>query len=289
MSNAQLSDQPEFQVRTIKDKVKSGKSANISETDKESKRMQNETIIDIRNVLLSIPVKSRELRTIKRVFIRSLTGGALYKSAEGTSVNALRNISCKIKRGDKVALIGHNGAGKSTFLRLIAGIYTPTRGQIKINCDVYPMLSKSFITGPDLSGAMAAKGHYLLMKGNLKGFEQYLDEVTEFSELGDFIHLPMKGYSDGMSARLLFTLLTSGKHDCLALDEGFGTGDSRFFAKAQERLHEFMDCAGTLILASHSDELLKQFCGRGLVFKGGEIIFDGKLEEALKYYHDNND
>ena len=149
------------------------------------------------------------------------------------------------------------------------------------------MIQKSFITGPELSGLQAVKGHYLLMHGNLRGFHAFLQEIIDFSELGDFIHLPMKGYSEGMSARLLFALLTSGSHDCLALDEGFGAGDARFFERAQQRLGEFIDASGTLILASHSDALLRQFCRRGLVFNQGEIVFDGPLDKSLAYYHEN--
>jgi lipopolysaccharide transport system ATP-binding protein len=199
----------------------------------------------------------------------------------------LRGITCTIHHGERVALIGHNGAGKSTFLRLIAGIYVATSGMFRASCPVFPMIQKSFITGPDLSGLQAVKGHYLLMHGHLRGFQEYVREIVDFSELGDFIHLPMKGYSEGMSARLLFALLTSGSHDCLALDEGFGAGDARFFERAQRRLEHFIQTAGTLILASHSDDLLRQFCQRGLVFNQGQIVFDGPLDASLAYYHEN--
>jgi ABC-type polysaccharide/polyol phosphate transport system ATPase subunit len=245
-------------------------------------------VLELRDVWLRIPVNTREVRTLKKAIIRSVTGGALRKTARGTEIEALRGITCNIHRGERVALIGHNGAGKSTFLRLISGIYVATSGMFRATSPVYPMIQKNFITGPDLSGVEAAKGHYLLMHGHLRGFHRYLEEIVDFSELGDFIHLPMKGYSEGMSARLLFALLTSGNHDCLALDEGFGTGDARFFAKAQRRLKDFIETAGTLILASHSDTLLKQFCKRGLVFSQGEIVFDGSLEESLNYYHEQS-
>jgi lipopolysaccharide transport system ATP-binding protein len=110
---------------------------------------------------------------------------------------------------------------------------------------------------------------------------------VEFCELGDFIHLPMKTYSEGMSARLMFSLLTSGRHECLALDEGFGAGDARFFERAQQRLEKFIESTGTLFLASHSEPLLRQFCKRGLVFDQGKITFDGPLEEAFLYYHEH--
>lgn len=243
-------------------------------------------VIDLQNVWLRIPVNTRETRTLKKALLRSLTGGTLHSTVSGAEIEALRDISCSFYHGERVALIGHNGAGKSTFLRMISGIYKPTSGYFYAACKVYPMIQKSFITSFELSGLQAVKGHYLLMHGNLRGFHEYLQEILEFSELGDFIHLPMKGYSEGMSARLLFALLTSGAHDCLALDEGFGAGDARFFQKAQERMEKFIEAAGTLILASHSDALLRKFCRRGLVFSKGMIIFDGALEDSLAFYHD---
>lgn len=245
------------------------------------------TVLELQNVWLRIPISAREGRTLKKALIRSMTGGALRKTSKGTEIEALRGISCTIRHGERVALIGHNGAGKSTFLRLISGIYVATSGFFRASCPVFPMIQKSFITSPELSGLLAVKGHYLLMNGHLRGFPKFLQEIIEFSELGDFIHLPMKGYSEGMSARLLFALLTSGNHDCLALDEGFGAGDARFFERAQHRLEQFIQTAGTLILASHSDVLLKQFCRRGLVFSQGQIVFDGPLGESLTYYHEH--
>jgi len=244
-------------------------------------------ILQLNDVWLRIPVNTREARTLKKAIIRSVTGGALRKTSHGTEIEALRGVTCTINHGERIALIGHNGAGKTTFLRLVSGIYHATSGSFRASCPVFPMIQKNFITGAELSGVQAAKGHYLLMHGNLRGFEQYLEDIVDFSELGDYIHLPMKGYSEGMSARLLFALLTSGTHDCLALDEGFGAGDARFFERAQKRLEYFIQSAGTLILASHSDSLLKQFCKRGLVFNQGQIVFDGPLEDSLTYYHEH--
>jgi ABC-type polysaccharide/polyol phosphate transport system ATPase subunit len=241
-------------------------------------------VLELRDVWLRIPVNTRETRTLKKALIRSLTGGALRTTRAGAEIEALRGITCSIHHGERVALIGHNGAGKSTFLRVISGIYLPTSGRFRATCPVFPMIQKSFLTSPELSGLQAVKGHYLLHHGNLRGFAAYLQAIVDFSELGDFIHLPMKGYSEGMSARLLFALLTSGSHDCLALDEGFGAGDARFFERAQQRMEQFIEASGTLILASHSNALLRQFCRRGLVFNQGQIAFDGSLEDALTYY-----
>lgn len=242
-------------------------------------------VITLRGVTLRIPVLSKQSRSIKKTLIGSVTGGRFTKTRRGTEVLALDQISLDIYHGERIALIGHNGSGKSTFLRLVSGIYTPTIGEVLVKVDVYPMLYKSFLTSPELSGLQAAKAHYLMVHRSLNGFDDFLESLLDFSGLGDFIHLPIKGYSDGMAARLMFAILTGFSHDCLALDEGFGTGDARFFEKAQQRLEDFVNSSGTLILASHADALLRQFCTRGLVFNSGRIVFDGPLESALAVYH----
>ena len=244
--------------------------------------------IELENVNLSIPIYCQENRSLtKRLTNRvvNLTGGQISQSHGGTSVIALNNINLTIMSGERVALIGHNGSGKSSFLRLISGIYKPTNGKIQISVAVYPMLQKTFLTSTELTGIDACKAHYLLQKHTLIGFDKFLTEIIDFSGLGPYISLPIKTYSDGMSARLIFSILTSSPHECLAIDEGFGTGDADFFERAEERMKKFVDSAATLFLASHSEQLLKQFCNRGIVFSHGSIVYDGSLEAALNYYH----
>ena len=156
---------------------------------------------------------------------------------------------------------------------------------MKVHTFVYPMIQKSLITSAELSGLQAVKAHYLMMHGNMKGFDDFLADVREFSGLGDYINLPVKGYSQGMLARLLFAVLTGVTHECLALDEGIGAGDNNFVEAAQHRLDAFIQGAGTLFLASHTDALLRRFCTRGLVFDQGRIVYDGELEQALTHYY----
>lgn len=242
-------------------------------------------VLLLEQVGLKIPVFSTETRSLKAALIRSVTGGQLKRGRSGVVITALHNVNCVVHEGERVALIGHNGAGKSTFLKLISGIYTPTSGRFERHIRVFPMIQKSFITSPELSGLQAIKAQYLMVQGNLRGFQEFYEGVVEFSGLGDFIHLPIKTYSDGMAARLLFSMLTTFRHDCLAMDEGFGAGDSSFYEIAQQRMQAFIQTAGTLFLASHSDTLLRQFCQRGLVFDNGSIVFDGDLDAALNFYH----
>tara|TARA_Y100001968_G_scaffold76038_1_gene67508 strand:- start:1978 stop:3354 length:1377 start_codon:yes stop_codon:yes gene_type:complete len=254
----------------------------------QSVKLLTKPAIELKDVYLSIPVYSLENRSITKNLAKkvvNITGGELSQSKRGTHVSALSNINLKIMKGERVGLIGHNGSGKSSFLRMISGIYFPSNGEIKISVDVYPMLQKTFLTSPELSGVDACKAHYLLHNNNLVGFESFLHEITEFSGLGSFISLPIKTYSEGMSARLIFSILTSRPHDCLAIDEGFGTGDADFFDRAEKRMQQFMESAATLFLASHSEELLKQFCNRGIVFSHGSVVYDGPLDAALNYYH----
>ena len=244
--------------------------------------------IEIEETSLVIPIYALENRSLSKRFAKkviNLTGGKLDQSKSGTNVIALNKINLTIMKGERVGLIGHNGSGKSSFLRLISGIYLPTKGNIKISVDVYPMLQKTFLTSSELSGIDACKAHYLLKHHSLVGFDFFLKEIIDFSGLGSYISLPIKTYSEGMSARLIFSILTSSPHECLAIDEGFGTGDADFRDRAEDRMKQFMESAATLLLASHSEELLKQFCERGIVFSHGSIAFDGPLDAALNYYH----
>ena len=246
--------------------------------------------IIIKNISLDIPILGSESRNIKRSIINSVTGGALSKKKGLMTVKALSNLNLVINKGERVALIGHNGSGKSCLLRLISGIYKPSSGSIHTEVDVYPMIQKSFLTSDELTGVDAAKAFYLMSRNSKKDYQEYLDEIIEFSGLGSYIYLPIKTYSDGMSARLLFSILTSFKHDFLVIDEGFGTGDTDFYEKAEKRMKSFIEETGTLILASHSEELLTQFCDRGIVLSKGSLVFDGPLSHSLSFYHqDLND
>ena len=245
-------------------------------------------VLELRRVSLDIPIHTTETRSLKSSLLRSVTGGQIKRRGSGAVVSALEDIDLTVHQGGRVALIGHNGAGKTTFLRLISGIYKHTSGFFKAHVPVFPMINKSFITSPDLSGLQAIKAYYLLVNSNLRGFDSFCDDVISFSGLGNYIHLPLKTYSQGMESRLLFSILTGVSHDCLAMDEGFGAGDIAFYEKAQERMSQFLCSTGTLLLASHSEALLRRFCRRGLVFDGGRLVFSGPLEDALDFYKRNN-
>ena len=247
-----------------------------------------EPTIILKNITLRIPLFSKNGISIKRKILKSFTGGKISGKNNLKSVLALDSINCKFYRGERVALIGHNGAGKTSFIRTISGIYKPTSGTLKRKVDIYPMIEKSFIVEEELTGFDSAKAHYLIMNNSLKGFDMFLDYIIDFSGIGEYLYLPLKTYSEGMASRLQFSLLTYHQHDCLALDEAIGTGDQNFYKKAQKRLNKYLTSNGMLILSSHDNSLLERFCKRGLVFSSGKIIFDGKLKEALSFYKNSN-
>jgi len=243
--------------------------------------------IVIRNVVVDLPNSSIKNGSIKSEMLNIALGGRKHSVKDNSYIRALDNVSLTVENGEKLGLIGHNGAGKTTFLRTLAGIYKPTRGIIKRCLKVYPILYKSFMTSPELSGYVAARAHFLFTYQTEAGFNEYIQDVIEFSGLGEFIMDPIKTYSEGMSSRLLFSMLTYGHHECLVMDEGLGAGDEQFYKKAVDRLNSFINRSSTLILASHSEDLLKRFCDKALVFDRGRIAFHGQIDECFDFYRSN--
>ncbi len=244
--------------------------------------------IILKNTTVRIPIFSKENNSIKAKIMKGFSGGKISGKNNSRSVLALNSVDCTLYAGERVALIGHNGAGKTSFIRTLSGIYEPTSGEIVRKVDVYPMIERSFIVEEELTGFDSARAHYLIINNSLKGFEKFLNYIIDFSGIGEYLYLPLKTYSEGMASRLTFSLLTYHKHDCLALDETIGTGDQNFYKKAQKRLDKYLTSNGMLIISSHSNSLLKRFCTRGLVFSSGSIIFDGKLDDALRFYDEGN-
>lgn len=159
---------------------------------------------------LAIPVDGVGSRSLRSALIGGLTGGLLNRDKEGhLAVQALSDLNFTIRKGERVALLGRNGAGKSTLLRLLCDVHRPIRGRIRRYGQLVPLINKSFWVVTDLSGVHAARAHYLLNFNTIAGFDSFLEEMVAFTQLADFIHLPIRTYSDGMRTRLQFGLLTS--------------------------------------------------------------------------------
>ena len=244
--------------------------------------------IELHSVSIEFPIYNVSARSFKKNFIRLATGGSIIEDANNhMMISALNNISLSIEHGDQVGLLGHNGAGKSTFLKLLATIYEPTRGVIKIDGKISPMLNLMQGIETELSGY-----ENIMFRGTLLGLtrqeiEKKITEIAELTGLGDYLAMPVRTYSSGMMVRLAFAISTSITPDILLIDEVFGEGDANFIEKAREKMRSLVNHSSIVVMATHSDKIMHEFCNKGLVLENGGIKYYGPLETALAIYHQN--
>lgn len=219
--------------------------------------------------------------------LKSLLGG-LFKSgkpsAEVQDVHALKDISLEIGAGERVGLLGHNGAGKSTFLKMVAGLYPISSGRRVVEGTVRSLFDLSLGFEPDATGRENVLYRGLLLGLSPKFMRTIEDEVVEFAGLGEFIDYPIRTYSAGMQVRLAFAISTAVGGDVLLLDEVIGAGDANFMAKAKDRIARLIEQSEILVLASHDFGALRSLCERGLVFHHGKLVFDGPIADAIGHY-----
>lgn len=244
--------------------------------------------IDLKNVSVEFPVYNVNARSFKKQFLRLATGGAVVEDAHERNhvvVNALKDISFSLQDGDRVGLIGHNGSGKSTLLRLLAKIYEPSRGNLKMEGNISPMLNIVYGIENEFTGNENIGIRGTLLGLTRKQIKEKMNEIADFSGLGDYLSMPLRTYSSGMFVRLAFAISTSIKPDILLIDEVFGAGDADFYEKARQRMVTLLQQSSIVVMASHSDGLIKEFCNKGLLLEGGHIKYFGGVEESLALYH----
>lgn len=219
--------------------------------------------------------------------IKSLLAGLLRRRSADTSIadiHALKNVSVEISSGERVGLLGHNGAGKSTFLKTVAGLYPISSGALQVEGRVRSLFDLSLGFEPDATGRENILYRGLLLGLGPRFMRAKEAEIVEFAGLGEFIDYPIKTYSAGMLVRLAFAISTTVGGDILLLDEVIGAGDASFMAKARSRITHLIEQAEILVLASHDFSALRSICTRGLVFRHGELVFDGGIEHAIAEY-----
>ncbi len=199
-------------------------------------------------------------------------------------VHALQGITFSIKKGETVAIIGRNGAGKSTLLKIIAGVSTPTQGSVHVSGLVSPLIELGAGFHPELSGR-----ENIFLNGVIMGLrEEYITskfaEIVQFSEIAEFIDMPVKYYSSGMYMRLAFSVAVHVNPDILLIDEILSVGDAAFQKKCLEKMNEFKKAGKTIIFISHAMSQIEQFCERVIYIKEGQISFDGPAKEGLDHY-----
>src|SRR5919202_3282642 len=239
--------------------------------------------IDLVRAGVDFPIFDAKTRSLKKAVL-GRAGGRIGTDAKVPIIEALRDVTVSLRRGDRVALVGHNGAGKSTLLRLMSGIYEPTRGRAVVQGKVAPVFDLAVGMDPEISGLdnILIRGLFLGM--TRKQMETRVDDIAEFTELGDYLSMPLRTYSTGMRVRLALGVVTSIDPEILLLDEGIGAVDAAFLERAKGRLKDLVDRAGLLVFASHSNELLKQLCTSALWMEHGTIRQQGPLEEVLDAY-----
>jgi ABC-2 type transport system ATP-binding protein len=242
--------------------------------------------VDLHSVCVEFPIYNMNSRSFKKRFLRLATGGTILQDAnEHVVVRALSHVSLSLNHGDRVGLIGHNGAGKSTLLRLLANIYEPTQGHIRVEGHVSPMLDLMQGMELELSGY-----DNIMLRGALLGLsraqiKKQIHDIAELTGLGDYLSMPVRTYSSGMVVRLAFAITTSIQPDILLIDEIFGAGDADFMEKAKKRMVSLLDQSSIVVMANHSDEIMREFCNKALLLEGGKVKYMGPVNDALDIYH----
>ena len=240
---------------------------------------QGDTIIVADNVTMCFNLAEEKTDSIKEYCMKLIKGKLHYNE-----FYALKNVSFSIRRGEAIALIGKNGSGKSTLLKILAGVMYPTAGSVAVHGSIAPLIELG--AGFDLE-LTARENIYL--NGAILGFDrhfmdQHLDEIINFSELREFINVPLKNFSSGMIARLGFAIATMVKADILVVDEVLAVGDFRFQEKCKERIAQLLSGGTTLLFVSHSAEQVKALCSKAIWLDRGTMMAYGDTEEVYAMY-----
>ncbi len=242
-------------------------------------------LIEFSNVCVDFPVYNASGRSLKKNLMQVATGGRIGSDNGGrVVVRSIDNLNFTLTDGERVGLIGHNGAGKSTLLRLLSGVYYPTGGTVHREGDVGSLIDISLGIDPEATGR-----ENIFLRGGLLGMTKRdiqlaFDSIVTFSELGDFVDMPLRTYSSGMHLRLAFAVSTLLRPEILLMDEWLSVGDEHFKHKAEARLKDLVQSSNILVIASHDRELVQDVCTRVLWLEHGRIRADGRPEEILQAY-----
>jgi len=248
--------------------------------------MQKENIIEVKHIS---KVFSRNYKSARTQLIHILKE-SFFGCHDRTSLNkdefwALKDISFSVKKNEKLAILGPNGSGKSTLLKMLNGIYLPNQGEIQINGNISSVLELSSGFKSELSGFENIYLKFALLGKRKEEVDAIIDDVIEFSELGEFMETPLKHYSSGMKSKLGFSIVTNMDPEIMILDEVFAAGDKKFQQKSEARLRELYQNT-TTILVSHSMGVVKEVADKVIVLKKGELVFEGNTEDGIAFYEE---
>lgn len=244
----------------------------------------------LENVTVDFPIYGSQSSLRKELFTRAI-GGLIRR--EGThhrrvTVRALSEVCLRLGDGDRLGLVGHNGAGKSTLLRVLARVYEPVQGRVAITGRVSPLFDTSPGLDTDDTGYENIRTCGLLLGMTRAEIARKIPEIEQFSELSEYLSLPVRTYSSGMMTRLSFSIGTAIDPEILLLDEGLDAGDARFAARVAQRVAELIARSRMLVLASHSLDLIRSLCNRAILLESGRIVATGSPDEVIELYRQSN-
>lgn len=241
--------------------------------------------IELIDVAVEFPVYNAASHSLKNRMLSAITGGKIDRQHDGTVVvKGLQNLNLRICAGERIGLVGHNGSGKTTLLRVLSGIYHPTQGQAHITGDCVSLINIGLGIDPEATGRENIHLRGVMMGMRPDAIIARMEEIIDFTGLGDFVDMPFRTYSTGMQMRLAFAVSTAIRPQILVLDEWLSTGDEEFKGRAERRMREIVSAAEILILASHSRELLLANCNRLIWLEHGQVRMDGKAVDVAKGY-----
>ena len=241
--------------------------------------MEKKVMIEVNDVHMKFNLASEKLDSFKEYLIKTLKREVTYEEFW-----ALKGVSFQVEKGDALGLIGLNGSGKSTMLKVIAGVLKPTKGSVSVNGSVAPLIE----LGAGFDADLTARENVFL-NGAILGhprheMEMYYDDIVEFSELGNFMDVPVKNFSSGMVARLAFAIATIGTPDILIVDEALSVGDFRFQQKCEQRIQRMIDQGSTILFVSHSIGQVESLCNKIVWLDHGHIKMSGDVKTVCEEY-----
>jgi len=240
--------------------------------------------VSVKNVSVQIPIYGVGSASIRKALLGRAVGGGLGKAGSHVVVTALKDVSFEARDGDRIGLVGSNGSGKSTLLRVLSDVYPPTSGTVSVTGSVSPMFDAMLGMNLDASGMDNIRLCGRMWGLSPEQIQQNTQDVVDFTELGDFLNVPVRTYSTGMRMRLAFAIATVRQPDIFLIDEIIGAGDPAFFNKAFERIKGVISRSRILFVASHSDIILKQLCNKIFWLDRGTLVQQGDIDTVLAAY-----
>ena len=247
--------------------------------DSDISEPQSDNAIFLEGVGVKYRIPTDPIKTFKEYIIRAVQGKIKHHSFW-----ALKDINLNLKKGEIFGILGRNGAGKSTLLKVVSRVLIPTEGRVWVNGNISPLLQLGAGFHPELTGMENIYLNATILGQKQKEIENKIDEIIDFSEIGEFINVPLRTYSSGMRARLGFAVATAWKPDILLLDEVLAVGDVAFKEKCIDRMSYYRDQGSTVLVVSHSIDNIKETCHRAMWLDKGKIIKTGNAEDVCQDY-----